>query len=165
MNTQIIITGTQINYYFVCKRKLWLFSKHISMEQTSDLVEIGSILHETSYKRKRREIQLEGIKIDFFEKNRGIIHEVKKSKTIENAHIWQLKYYLYYFKQLGINVTGEINYPLLRKIEKIELADDDEKELENIMKKIHQIISFEMPPEKQNKKICKKCSYFELCYA
>ena len=123
MNTQIIITGTQINYYFVCKRKLWLFSKHISMEQTSDLVEIGSILHETSYKRKRREIQLEGIKIDFFEKNRGIIHEVKKSKTIENAHIWQLKYYLYYFKQLGINVTGEINYPILRKIEKIELAE------------------------------------------
>ncbi len=93
------------------------------MEQTSDLVEIGSILHETSYKRKRREIQLEGIKIDFFEKNRGIIHEVKKSKTIENAHIWQLKYYLYYFKQLGINVTGEINYPILRKIEKIELAE------------------------------------------
>ena len=165
MGIKPIITGTQINYYFVCKRKLWLFSKNISMEQNSELVEIGSILHYTSYSRKRKEIQLEGIKIDFFEKNRGIIHEVKKSKSIENAHIWQLKYYLYYFKQLGINVTGEINYPLLRKIEKIELTEDDEMEIEEIMKKIHQIISLEIPPKKQNKKICKKCSYFELCYA
>ncbi|WP_369461588.1 Dna2/Cas4 domain-containing protein [Thermoclostridium stercorarium] len=43
--------------------------------------------------------------------------KVKKSKSIEEAAIWQVKYYLYYLKRLGIEeVTGIIDYPLLRKI-------------------------------------------------
>ncbi|AEI14611.1 CRISPR-associated protein Cas4 [Flexistipes sinusarabici DSM 4947] len=159
-----IVTGTQINYYFVCKRKLWLFSHNISMEQYSESVEIGKIVHETSYERKRKEIELDGIKIDFFDKNKGIIHEVKKSKAIEDAHIWQLKYYIYYFRQLGINVTGKINYPLIRKTENIDLNDEDIYHIVNICDKINEITSRETPPDVINEKICKKCSYFELCY-
>ena len=27
------ITGTHINYYFICKRKLWLYSNGIQLEQ------------------------------------------------------------------------------------------------------------------------------------
>ena len=30
--SEIRITGVYVQYYFVCKRKLWLFSKHIKME-------------------------------------------------------------------------------------------------------------------------------------
>ncbi|MBW1650087.1 MAG: CRISPR-associated protein Cas4 [Deltaproteobacteria bacterium] len=112
------ITGTQINYYFVCKRKLWLFSHNISMGHTSGLVEIGSIIHKNTYIRK--EMELDGIKIDFFEKNRGIINEVKKSKAVEQAHIWQLKYYLYHFNKLGIKVKGQIDYSLIRRREQIK---------------------------------------------
>ncbi len=83
----LIITGTQIAYYVVCQRKLWLFSKNISMEHTSELVEIGKIIHENSYARKRKEIMFDGIKIDMIEAKRGIIHEVKKSKSLEESHI------------------------------------------------------------------------------
>jgi len=159
-----IITGTQINYYFVCHRKLWLFSRNISMEHMSEIVEMGKIVHETSYERNRKEIELDGIKIDFFEKNKGIIHEVKKSKAIEDAHIWQLKYYLYYFRKLGINVSGKINYPLIRRTENVYLNDEDIDHIANICDKINEIASRETPPEVINEKICKKCSYFELCY-
>ena len=31
-------TGTQINYYFVCKRKLWLFTKDIRFENEIEYV-------------------------------------------------------------------------------------------------------------------------------
>ena len=87
-------TGTQVNYYFVCKKKLWLFSHNLEMEQTSDLVHIGKLIHEKSYERKFREIMIENIKIDFLE--RGCeIHEIKKSKKIERAHVYQLLYYLF----------------------------------------------------------------------
>ncbi|MEM3192938.1 MAG: Dna2/Cas4 domain-containing protein, partial [Candidatus Parvarchaeota archaeon] len=34
-------TGTQVNYYFVCKRKLWFFSHNIELESDSDLVLMG----------------------------------------------------------------------------------------------------------------------------
>lgn len=47
------ITGLMIYYYFVCKRKLWYFVNEISMEQNSELVSIGKILDETSYKREK----------------------------------------------------------------------------------------------------------------
>nr|WP_025209457.1 CRISPR-associated protein Cas4 [Hippea sp. KM1] len=160
-----IITGTQVNYFFVCKRKLWLFSKQIGMEHTSELVQIGSVIHESSYSRKRKEIELEGIKIDFFEKTRGLIHEVKKSRAIEDAHIWQLKYYLYHFKLLGLQISGVLNYPLLRKTLKVELTEEDEIRLEEILRQIRQIVANSTPPEPINASLCKKCSYFEFCYA
>jgi CRISPR/Cas system-associated exonuclease Cas4 (RecB family) len=35
------ITGTKIAYYFLCKRKLWLFSHNITFEQESEDVKIG----------------------------------------------------------------------------------------------------------------------------
>jgi CRISPR-associated exonuclease Cas4 len=165
MNKNPIITGTQINYYFVCKRKLWLFSKNITMEQNSELVEIGSLIHNSTYKRKKKEIQFDGIKIDFFEKNSGIIHEVKKSKAIEDAHIWQLKYYLYYFKKLGLNIKGKINYPVIRKTEEVNLSEDDTEKIKSIISKINSIVLSKNIPERISKKFCKKCSYFELCYA
>ena len=31
-------TGTQVNYYFICKRKLWYFSNNIEMESESNNV-------------------------------------------------------------------------------------------------------------------------------
>ncbi len=158
------ITGTQINYYFICKRKLWLFSRNISMEHTSGLVEIGSIIHENSYARKRKEIELDGIKIDFFEKNKGIINEIKKSKAVEEAHIWQLKYYLYHFDKLGIKVKGQLDYPLIRRRKLVILTNQDIKEIEEILRDIDNIIAYKTSPEKIESKICKKCSYYELCY-
>jgi CRISPR-associated exonuclease Cas4 len=51
---QLRIIGTQINYYFICKTKLWLFSHHIQMEQESELVLLGKILHKDSYKRDKK---------------------------------------------------------------------------------------------------------------
>jgi len=49
-------TGTQINYYFVCKRKLWFFSHNMELESDSDLVHLGKLLHEHSCKRKLKEV-------------------------------------------------------------------------------------------------------------
>lgn len=120
------ITATQLNYFFVCKRKLWLFSHQINMEHTSGLVDLGRLLHEDSYQRAKKEIQIGPIKIDFFGKD-GIIHEIKKTPSVEEAHIWQLKYYIWYLKKLGVkNVSGEIDYPKLKKRTKVELSEEDE---------------------------------------
>lgn len=161
---ELIITGTQIAYYVVCWRKLWLFSKSISMEHTSELVEIGKIIHESSYSRKKKEITLEGIKIDIFEAARGIIHEVKKSKSLEDSHIWQLKYYLYYFKERGIEIEGIIDYPKLRRRERIVLTEEDILQLKEMLFNIQKIVGESSPPSIINKPYCKKCSYYEFCY-
>lgn len=41
------VQGVKINYYYICKRKLWLFSKGITMEQNSDRVLSGKLIHTT----------------------------------------------------------------------------------------------------------------------
>lgn len=159
------ISGVEISYYFICKRKLWLFSHNIQMEHTSEAVEIGSNIHENSYKRKRREIELDGIKLDFIEPGRGLIHEIKKSKAVESAHVWQLKYYIYRLKSLGVSFAGKIDYPLIRRTEEVTLEEKDEKEIEMILDEINRIKSFDSPPVEKMSGICKKCSYFEFCFA
>jgi CRISPR-associated exonuclease Cas4 len=42
-------TGTQINYYFVCHRKLWLFTKDIRFEDENEYVQLGRLIDENTY--------------------------------------------------------------------------------------------------------------------
>ena len=158
------ITGVEISYYFVCKKKLWLFSHNVQMEHTSEAVQIGAKIHEDSYKRKRKEITLDGIKLDFIETGKGLVHEVKKSKAVENAHLWQLKYYLYRLKQLGLDFSGKIDYPLIRRTENVYFDESDEAGMDNILKEIESVKRLDSPPPGARSGICKKCSYYEYCF-
>lgn len=165
-NQPLHITGTKVNYYFVCHRKLWLFSRNIQMEHESENVQVGRLIHDHTYIREsRKEIQFEGIKLDFVDLRDGVIHEVKKSKSIEPAHRWQLLYYLYVLKKAGADgLKGEIDYPLLRRREEVVLTDESENELLVILDKVEEIKQRQGPPDKIRKSFCKTCSYFELCW-
>ena len=154
------LTGTHIHYYFVCKRKLWFFSHGITMENNSDLVQLGRHIHEESYKKSKKEILIDSIKIDFI-KNKNEIHEVKKSMKMQKAHRYQLLYYLYELKKRGVIMEGILDYPNERKIERVILNDENERELEGILGDIKKIISLDKPPERCT---CpKKSSYYDLC--
>lgn len=159
------ITGTKINYYFVCKRKLWLFNRDISMEHTSENVGLGSLIHEQSYNRQKKELMIdETIKIDFADKDK-VIHEVKKGKALEKAHKFQMYYYLYYLKNKGVEgLKGFIHYPKLKKKEAICLDEEKEAELKKVLGGILNVINQPSPPTVINKSFCRKCSYYELCY-
>lgn len=64
------ITGTHFNYYQLCHRKLWLFANGINMEQESDLVYEGKLVHESSYPQrtsKYEEVEIDGIRVDYYD--------------------------------------------------------------------------------------------------
>lgn len=159
------ITGLMFYYYFICQRKLWYFANEINMDQNSELVSIGKTIDETSYKREKKSILIDNtINIDFI-KDGAVLHEVKKTKAIEEAGIWQLKYYMYYLKQKGVEtLEAKIDYPLLRQTKEIVLEKEDVEIIENVIKNIQEIVTKEKPPEVIKEKICKKCSYYDLCY-
>lgn len=163
------VTGTHFNYCQVCKRKLWLFANGINMESTSDLVFEGRLIHEESYPQRSsryEEIELDGIKVDYYDAKRKVIHEIKKSNKVEAAHEWQLKYYIYVFEQNGMEgVTGLLEYPALRKTKEVMLCDADRSRIVEMLDEIRQIVSDENCPPLQEKGICRSCSYFEFCYA
>ncbi|MBI9071957.1 MAG: CRISPR-associated protein Cas4 [Melioribacteraceae bacterium] len=159
------MTGTQISYYFHCKRHLWLFANSINMEQNSDTVAMGRFISDNTYKRKKHEIQIEGIALDFYDAKTKTIHEIKKSDKMEETHIWQVKYYISVLESKGIEgVTGKIDYPKLKKTEDVFLTESDRVKLREIENEVKKIIDSKVPSEVINKPFCKKCSYYDLCY-
>ncbi|MDY2981411.1 MAG: CRISPR-associated protein Cas4 [Fusobacterium sp.] len=159
------ISGTMFYYYFVCKRKLWFFSNGIQLEEDNEDVILGKLIDENSYSKELKHILIDNtVNIDFI-KDWKILHEVKKQKSIEEAGIWQLKYYLYFLKIRGINIEkGILDYPKLKKREEVFLSENDEKKIKGILSEIEKITVMEKPPELEKLKICKKCAYFEYCY-
>ncbi|TWH81350.1 CRISPR-associated protein Cas4 [Sedimentibacter saalensis] len=159
------VTGIMVYYYAVCRKKLWYFYHEINMEQDSENVKIGKLLDDSSYLRDDKHINIDNvINIDFI-RSQGILHEIKKSKKIEEASILQVKYYLYYLKKRGVNgIRGKIDYPLLKQSIDVCLSDDDIEQIDKIVTEINEIISMKIPPISINNKICKSCAYYDLCY-
>ena len=159
------VTGVMVYYYFVCKRKLWFFCHQINMESENEDVILGKILDDNSYQKDDKHINIDDvINIDFIREEKEL-HEVKKSRVLEEAGVWQLKYYLYYLQKRGVvDLKGKIDYPLLKKTMKIELYDKDIKEIERIIEEISVIKRAELPPALLESKVCRKCAYFELCF-
>ncbi len=156
-------TGTKVNYYFICKRKLWLFSKGIGLEGSSEKVSLGKLLHENSYKRYKRSVLIDNlIAIDVVSSQE--VREVKYSDKLKDAARWQLLYYLFYLKRLGVEKRGVINYPKLRKKEEVALTPEIEEKLFEILKGIREFEKLPTPPPPQKLPYCKKCSYYELCF-
>lgn len=139
------------------------------MEHTSSLVEEGKIIDEHSYPQraaKWQQLELPGIKIDHFSPKDKVIREVKKSNKKEKAHIAQVKYYMYRLRKHHIDVVKSIlEYPKLRITEEVLWEDCDDEIVERWIEKVHSIINRESCPDRINKRICKKCAYYEFCYS
>jgi CRISPR-associated exonuclease Cas4 len=162
------MTGTHIAYLKICHRKLWLYHHKIEMEQFSELVAEGRLIGATSYPQRAerwQEMQIEGIKIDHYDAVRRIVREVKKSNKKEEAHIAQVKYYLYVLRRNGITAEeGLIEYPKLRMTERVTLAPEEMDEVAQWEKEVETIVSREECPPVINKPMCKQCAYYDFCY-
>lgn len=172
------ITPSLVGMYHVCKREMWLHANGINMEQTSDTVYEGKLIGETSYpQRAEKYTELEisadigeasiNAKIDFYDATNRVVHEVKKSDKMEEAHIAQVKLYLFLLEQNGIeNPTGILEYPKLRMRKLIEvLSEKDKAEIELWLREILLILENETCPARLTKKtFCRTCSYFDFCY-
>ena len=135
------------------------------MEDNNENVQLGKLLDENSYKRDDKHIQIDGvINIDFIHDNREL-HEIKESWAVEEAGIWQLKYYLYYLEERGVKgIKGRIDYPLLKRTMEVALSDEDRNVLGDVIKDINILKKQNMVPQLDKKKICSKCAYYDLCY-
>ncbi len=161
------ITGTIINYYFHCQTQCWLHAARINLEDNSEDVRIGKILHEISEKSsKKAEISIDNIKIDKLTKD--YLVEIKKSDSDPEAVKWQVLLYLYKLKLKGVAKKGKIEFiekkKQNKKVHYIELNKTNEKELLIVLQKITDMITLKKPPKAVHEKHCKKCAYYEYCF-
>ncbi|MDO8898947.1 MAG: Dna2/Cas4 domain-containing protein, partial [Bacteroidales bacterium] len=84
----------------------------------------------------------------------------------EEAHLWQLKYYLFILENCGVeNPTGILEYPRLRKTEEVYLSDIDRITITEMLEAIKVILNSEECPERLLVSRCRNCSYFDFCWS
>lgn len=167
---QVNITWSMINYYFVCKRKLWLFHNNLTSEHTSEKVKIWKHYHELRYDEEDEnvEVELDGIKIDKLTKD--YVEEFKKANTEYKWVEMQVLYYIWKLKEKWIIKKWIIKYKENRNSVKIELTPEKEKELMEVIKELENTLHLKNIPEKLKNtkwwphKKCKWCSYYEFCW-
>jgi len=165
------IGGLYIYYYLVCPRKLWFYSRKLTMEHESDVVEIGKYI-ELYYKEERKAEQKviidDAISPDILKKSKDfiVVFEVKKSSRFKEAALWQLKFYLWYLRKYkNLNVKGKLVIPEEKSEKFIELSDEDCKKLKEMFKNIRAVVFSNEPPKVDKKSYCKACSYKMLCWS
>lgn len=163
---EIRITGNIVQYYYVCKRKVWLSARQIAPDEDNPHLEFGRFISHSTYERNKKEIRLENIIVDLskLEDSKIIIGEVKKSSKAEHAAKMQLCYYLYVLREYGIEAEGELLFPKEKKKEKVLLTDDLINELETAMQDIRSIAAEEVPPPAVKIGYCANCAYREFCW-
>jgi CRISPR/Cas system-associated exonuclease Cas4 (RecB family) len=81
------ITGLKVAYFIICKRKLWLFSRNITGEHTSEYVEIGKLIEKQFFKDKNKFENFgdNPIRIDFISSESGKLS--RENNTIEKKFL------------------------------------------------------------------------------
>lgn len=160
-------TGTLIAYYLICQRKLYLHANNLKCEDNSELVKIGKYLHQERQAKLREdedtEILIDSVKIDSIKGDYVI--EYKKKNSDEKACIAQLLFYLYTLKQKGIVKKGILKFKENRNDLIVELTEENQQYIEDLTKKVEEVITSETIPEVINKPKCKKCAYYDYCYS
>ena len=160
------ITGTLISYYFICKTKLWLHANRLNLEDNSEDVRIGKVLHEINEeKAKKAEIKIDNIAIDKLTKE--YLVEFKKSDSDPEAVKWQVLLYMYKLKQKGIERKGRVEYHEKNhniKSEILELDAQNEQALLGVLEAITSLVNAPTPPPPVLENKCKKCAYYDYCF-
>lgn len=164
-----LLSGTRVKYYHICHRKLWLFDRDVWMEQTSEAVQDGELLHKTAYPQRAarfREMEIEGSKIDAYDPHDKVVHEMKRSPKMIKSDTAQLKFYIWLLERHGIaGVTGLLEYPTQRQTEEVILTDADRQEILQWERGIEALTAEDAPcPPVINKPFCRQCAYYDFCY-
>lgn len=162
-----IITGTLVWYSTICHREVWLMSRDITPDEEDPLLDLGRAIHETSYEEiKKKEILLEGIKIDIIKErdDKKVVCEVKSSSRYIKASVLQLCYYIYRLEEIGIEAVGEVVIPKEKKRIAVRLESNRE-ELLSQLSLIRRITAMDRPPEPVFIPFCRRCAYRYFCWS
>ena len=147
------INGTLINYYFHCKRQCYLFGNRINLEDNSEDVMIGRVLHELKNTSDKTEVKFENISIDKITDK--YVVEMKKSDSDIEASRMQLLYYLKVLHEKGIERDGKLVFCEKNSDEKVDiikLNQENVKLLNECEERINDLISGTIVPPVQKLK-------------
>lgn len=159
------VTGVMMQYYVVCARELWFYSRDIEIDRGNAAIVRGTHVDETAYREKRRHVSIDDtIAIDVLDDGR--VMEVKPSSALDEPARLQLRYYLWYLKHvIGVNKSGVLAHPTERKREEVELTAEAEAIVEDAIRGVYEIVTSDSPPVAIEKPVCSSCAYHDFCWS
>jgi len=153
--------------FSICKRQAWLMAHQIIPDQDHPFIALGRVIDEESYEREKKKVNLEDMAIDFIrnEKEDIVVCEVKKSSKAKESAKIQLAFYLYKLKQKGLEAKGLLLFPEEKRKIALALTEELEKEVEELIFEIRELIAQDMPPKVKKIPYCKNCGYREFCWS
>ncbi len=153
-----------VQSFVICPREAWMEAHGIHGDQDQENLSIGRLVHETSYRRSRKEIFVDQLlKIDLFQKE--LVAEVKRSSRHKKSARLQLAYYLYYLKhEKGLELKGILLFPKERRTEKLELTPKLERQIEDLLQEMKRVLKAAAPPPPVRIPYCRSCSFLEICW-
>ncbi len=139
-------------------------SRNITPDEGHELLDRGRALHELSYTRKVKEIELDGMKIDLVLSKQKVICEVKSGRGSISAGRMQLLYYLYRLHEVGVDMVGEVRVPKVKETFQVKLGLPEERELLATLSLVKSITDLDKPPATVWVKSCHRCAYNGLCW-
>ena len=158
-----MMTGTLINYYFICKRKCYLYGHRLAFESgdCNTSVTVGRLLHEKAVTNGLQEIGIAGVKLD--ELTETYVVEKKKSHVNVDGARYQLLFYLDELEKLGIHRDGCLWYLDDDTQEILSLSEDAQRRLSEVKQQINFLLNQSIVPDVCWQKSCANCAYFEYC--
>lgn len=182
--TDAIFTAEDIREYFYCPMIIWLRYVIKARERITEKMKEGKEIHEEIYKKLREkgymcnvyliaeDIKLKGI-IDALKIN-GTTAEVLevKLRRLNTRRKIALNYKMQLIAEkllvehaLGVKVTKiGVYYADSEEIVYIQIVKEDETHVLNALKKMHDIVSNEIPPEIEPSEKCSACTLYPYCH-
>jgi CRISPR-associated exonuclease Cas4 len=90
---ELEVQGLDFQHAAICRRRCWLHLHRASMNEWSDLIRFGKVLHGDSHSRDRSVAGLTGLKPDRLDWERHMVVEEKSSSSHGEAARDQLSFY------------------------------------------------------------------------
>ena len=158
------VGGVHVKYLLHCPRQLWLYSRGIRPEASSDLVAYGTAFDATAHTR-RRPIDLDVAEVDWIDHD-GWVHERKSSQREQPGHREQALLYCLLLTERGVTVAGaKLHYPVTRKTETIPFDDDAAAQARDLRDRAAATINQPHPPPRIDRADCHGCSFVPYCWS
>ncbi|MEU8804085.1 CRISPR-associated protein Cas4 [Spirillospora sp. NPDC048819] len=157
------VGGVHIKYLYHCRRQLWLYLRGVRPEHLSGLVQLGEVVHETSFTRSNP-IDLGAAKLDFIDGQRWV-HEVKSSTRMTPADEAQGRHYCLRLEQIGIDARGAIlHYPKTRRTHRYPYTPDAARQAQADIAAVLAVAAAPVSPDRLARSACRGCSFTDYCW-
>jgi CRISPR-associated exonuclease Cas4 len=158
------IGGVHIKYLYHCRRQLWLYARGIRPEHLNAAVQLGEVVHDTSYRRSSP-VDLGAARLDYVD-GQHWVHEVKSSSRSTPADAAQAIHYCYQLHQVGVPAEGAVlHYPKTRRTKKIVYGADEAGRAQQDINEALATVGADEPPIRLVRAACRGCSFTDYCWS